>query len=456
MNRARLPSSFRDPSGFIFSDEGEIFRQVNHPYSEHYDLLMGSGLYQDLAGCGLLVEHEEVATPSIDAYRILRPEPIPFISYPYEWSFSQLKHAALATLDVQKRALAYGMTLKDASAYNIQFLRGRPVLMDLLSFEKYREGEPWIAYRQFCQHFLAPLALMSYKNVGLGQLSKIHIDGVPLDLARSLLPTRTRFKPGLLVHVHMHAAMQGKFSDKTDAKSHRKRSFGVRALQGLIDSLESSISKLSWRPGGTEWADYEENESYSREALNHKTRIVAAYLQEVKPNSVWDMGGNTGHFSRLASDIAIPTISFDKDPGAVEKNYLSTVARKETNLLPLVLDLTNPSPLIGWANLERMDLVSRGPTDMLLALALIHHLAISDNLPLGMIADFFSRLCQWALVEFVPKSDRQVARLLATREDIFPNYTQDAFQREFSKHFEVKSAQPMAGSERSIYLLKKR
>jgi len=203
MNSVTIPSSFRDPSGVLFVRDGSIFRQVNTIYKDNYDHLMNSGIYETLVADKLLIPHEEVDIEGVNpdlAYKIIKPELIPFISYPYEWSFSQLKDAALATLRIQKRSVDFGMSLKDCSAYNIQFRNGKPVFIDTLSFEKYHEGQPWVAYRQFCQHFLAPLALMSCRDVRLNQLLRVYIDGVPLDLASSLLPFRTRFVFSLLSH----------------------------------------------------------------------------------------------------------------------------------------------------------------------------------------------------------------------------------------------------------------
>lgn len=199
-----MPGSFRDPSGFIFFENGSLYRQVNIVYRENYDQLINSGLYETLVRLGLMVSHEEVDlhyARTNSAYRILKPALIPFISYPYEWCFSQLKDAALTTLEIQKKALDFGMSLKDASAYNIQFLDGKPVFIDTLSFEKYEEGQPWVAYRQFCQHFLAPLALMCFSDVRLNQLLRIYPDGIPLDLASCLLPLRTFLKFSLLSHI---------------------------------------------------------------------------------------------------------------------------------------------------------------------------------------------------------------------------------------------------------------
>ncbi len=454
----RLPSSFRDPSGFLFLQDGSIYRQVNLIYKENYEHLVKSGLYKKLTNLGLLIPHEEVggdhASKSGTAYKILKPEPIPFISYPYEWCFSQLKDAALTTLKIQKIALNFGMSLKDCSAYNIQFRNGKPILIDTLSFEKYREGEPWVAYRQFCQHFLAPLALMSYRDIRLNQLLRIYIDGVPLDLASSLLPFHTFFRFSLLSHIHIHAKSQKHFAGKKAKMGGRK--MNRLSFLGLIDSLESAIKRLRWNPKGTEWAEYYNNTTYSAEGFEQKRQFVAECLCKIRPKSVWDLGANVGIFSRIAGNKGILTISFDIDPAAVEKNYLECVAKGETNILPLLLDLTNPSPGIGWQNEERMSLIQRGPADMVLALALIHHLAISNNVPLNRIAEFFSKVCNSLLVEFVPKDDPQVQRLLSTREDVFSDYTQQVFEEEFGRYFTIQSSVKIRDSKRTLFLMQKR
>ncbi len=320
------------------------------------EMLMTSGLYGNLADSGLLVRHEEAGVApdgKQDAYKILKPELIPFVSYPYEWSFSQLKDAALATLAVQKRALDFGMTLKDATAFNIQFFKGKPVLIDTLSFELYRDGEPWVAYKQFCQHFLAPLASMSYKQVNLGRLSQHDIDGVPLDLASAILPLRTQLIPSTQIHIHLHSRLQRKFGTIFNKGLRRTNKFQLRSFRGLFDSLESPIKRLKWRPGLTEWTDYYyDGESYYQEVLTDKTELISAFLDEVKPNTVWDLGANTGLFSRLASDTGIGTISFDRDPAAVEINYKTAVENEETNLLPQIdghplESLTLPLGLVG-------------------------------------------------------------------------------------------------------------
>ncbi|HEV8572830.1 MAG TPA: SAM-dependent methyltransferase [Actinomycetota bacterium] len=452
---ASTAGSFRDPHGFVFEREGRLLRQVNAAHRDEHDLLMGSGLYEALVEAGLLIPHREedlalAATP--EAYRVLEPERVAFISYPYEWSFGMLRDAALATLRIQELALGFGMSLRDASAYNVQFHRGRPVLIDTLSFERLREGRPWVAYRQFCQHFLGPLALMSHRDVRLGQLLRLHIDGVPLDLVASLLPRRTRLRPGLMLHVHLHARSQRRHAKAATPRG----SFGPRAFLGLVQSLRSAVDGLRWEPACSAWVGYyQEAESYTSAALEHKKELVARFVEEAAPEHVWDLGGNVGAFSRIASDRGIFTVCLDVDPGCVEANYRQVVAARDTNLLPLVMDLANPSSRIGWENRERMSLADRGPADLVLALALVHHLAIGNNVPLRRLGGYLAELGRALVVEFVPKSDPRVRDLLAVRDDIFGDYTAEGFERAFGERFEILRREPVRESERVLYLMRR-
>jgi len=449
-------SSFRDPNGFIFIREGSLYRQVNHEYIDNYDMLMGSGLYDTLIKEELLIPHTEVnIKPEIPekVYKIIKPEMLDFISYPYEWSFSELKDAALATIKIQKLAFEHGMSLKDSSAYNIQFRNGKPVFIDTLSFEKYVEGEPWVAYRQFCQHFFAPLALMCYKDIRLSQLFKIYIDGIPLDLASKLLPSKTRFKSSILLNIHMHAKSQKKHS--SDASSEVVYKMSKTNFSALIESLEKSVKKLEWIPSGTEWGDYYTFTNYTDDSFKYKHDLVERFIDKTESKMIWDLGANTGEFSQIPAKKGIKTISFDIDPAAVEKNYIYCTKNDEKNVLPLILDLTNPSPSIGWNNEERMSLKERRHPDTVLALALIHHIAISNNVPFEPIAQFFASICSNLIIEFVPKSDSQVKILLATREDIFNEYTQESFEKEFRKYFNIICKEHIQDSERVLYLFKK-
>ena len=449
-------SSFRDSSGFLFYIENELYRVINSSYKEQYDHLINSELYKKLTENNLLISHEEINNLEIDYsyYKIIKPKKIPFVSYPYEWSFSQLKDAALLTLRIQKGAMKYGMTLKDGSAYNIQFFNGKPIFIDTLSFEMYEDGQIWKPYKQFCQHFLAPLALMSKKDIRLNLLSKTFIDGIPLDLTAKLLPKTTFGNFGLMAHIHAHAKSQKHYENKEDTKI-KERTISKRSFEGLTDNLDSSIKKMTWKEDNTEWGNYYSDTNYSEESFEEKKKIILSTLEKITPRIVWDLGANTGIFSRLASDQGINTISFDIDPLAVEKNYLESLKNNEQNLLPLILDLTNPSSNIGWSNDERISFLQRGPADLVFALALVHHLAISNNVPLYKIAEFFSTISKFLIIEFIPKSDSQVKRLLTTREDIFKNYDEQNFEKEFSKFFKITSSQKLVESERTIYIMEK-
>jgi hypothetical protein len=455
MTRSIDPGSFRDPSGFVFRHEGALYRQVNESYRAEYDQLMGSGLYAELVAAGLMIPHEELTDVATEngAYKIVKPVKVPFISYPYEWCFSQLKDAALLTLEIQKIAISHGMGLKDASAFNIQFVDGQPLFIDTLSFECYHEGNPWVAYRQFCMHFLAPLALMSYRDIRLGEWFRVSVDGVPLDLACSLLPFRTHLSPDLAMHIHMHAKSQKRYADRVLEKR-KLGKVSKFALSALVDSLESAVKRLAWKPSVTEWAEYYQDTNYSQDGLSRKRELVAEYIGLSCAKSVWDLGANDGTFSRVASSMGINTVSFDIDPMCVENNYRAVKDGGEKHLLPLYQDLTNPSPGIGWASNERSSLVARGPCDLAMSLALIHHLAISNNVPLSLIANYFASLCRYLIIEFVPKEDSQVQRLLATRRDIFDRYNTDSFENEFKRYFEILKKSEIKDSSRLLYLMK--
>ena len=454
----REPSSFRDPSGYLFWRRGELYRFVHPGYAENYRSWIASGLYDELADAGLLVRHEEVEPEAVEArgaFRVLRPERIPFVSYPYEWSFGQLRDAALLTLEIQRRALRRGLWLKDASAYNVQFRGSRPIFIDSLSFEVYPEGRPWVAYQQFCRHFLAPLALMSHCDADLGRLSRLHVDGIPVELAARLLPARTLLRPSLLIHLHAHARLIRRHGADADAAAAAKAKGSLRkaALEGLVASLEGAVRGLSPDRRATEWADYYAATNYSPGAHAHKQELVATFVDRVSPDMVWDLGANTGLFARIPARRGRLTIAFDLDPAAVDRCYRECATEPELPLTPLVMDLRNPSTDLGWGGSERRSLAARGPADLVLALALLHHLAIGNNVPLEQIAAYLARLGRHVVLKFPEKTDSQVRRLLATREDVFPDYSREGVERAFGKRFRTLESIQLAESERRLYLL---
>ena len=466
----RDPGSYRDPSGFVYRRDGRLLRQVNRSYATHWDALLSNGFLTDLVARGWLIPFEVVdpalaADPAV-AHAVIAPDPVDFISYPYEWTFGQLQDAALLTLDIQAAAQKAGVSLKDASAFNIQFHHGRPILIDTLSFEMATPGAPWIAYRQFCQHFLAPLALMAYRDVRCGLLLREYLDGLPLDLVSRLLPGRTRLRFGLLSHLHVHAHAERRFDGRhgptppgepaapRSARATPKMSDLRRAA--LVDSLRTAVRKLRWEPGGTEWADYAANTSYAEGAAAAKDRTVEAMLRASAGSRVWDLGANTGRFSRIAAGLGKGVLAFDIDPGAAELHYRAIRRERTETILPLVADVANPSPGLGWAGTERRSLADRANADVIHALALIHHLAIGRNVPLEAIAAWFARLAPEAIVEFVPKGDPMVDFLLASREDVFPDYTLDGFRAAMATAYETLDEVPLEGTTRVLFRLRRR
>jgi hypothetical protein len=453
----RDPGSFRDPSGFVFRREGVLYRQVNRSFAQEWDAAAAAGIISRWQAAGRLVGHAEadtsLAADPERAIAVLRPELVGFVSYPYEWTFGQLKDAALLTLDLQEDAERSGFVLRDASAYNIQLERGRPILIDSLSVERRAGDEPWAAYRQFCQHFVAPLALMARRDVRCGLMLRDHVDGIPLDLAATLLPGRTRLSTGLGTHIHVHARAQRHYADAT--RPRHSAGMGATRRAALLDSLRRTILGLAWNPAGTEWADYDRQTSYSDEGTRAKEALVESMLRDAGGSVAWDLGANVGRFSAIAAGLGRRVVAWDVDPAASELHYRRLKTASDGRVLPLVQDLVNPSPGLGWAGTERAAFADRSDADVVLALALVHHLAISNNVPLGMIASLFARLAPRAIVEWVPKQDPMGQRLLRARQDVFEDYTREGFERAFGARFRIVARSPIRDSERILYLMER-
>jgi ribosomal protein L11 methylase PrmA len=454
------PASFRDPSGFVFRRDGVLYRQVQRSAAADWEAFRSSGLYERLVADRLIVEHEDAslgmaATP--DAAAVIRPRLIEFISYPYEWAFSQLKEAALLTLELQSRALDAGMRLRDASAYNVQFDAGRPILIDSLSFEVAEPTEPWPAYRQFCEHFIAPLALMAHRDARCGLMLREFIDGIPLDLAARLLPGRTRLNLGLSAHVHLHAGAQRRASKAPpppDGEKRPARRISETGQHALLDSLQRTVAGMRYEPS-SHWMEYATTTSYSEAASASKGQIVREMLSAVGGRTAWDVGANIGVYSAMAADAGYRVVAFDQDAASVEAHWRRVRGGANPAILPLILDLANPSPAIGWALEERSSFLERGEPDVMLALALVHHLAIGNNVPLPSVARLFARMAPRAIVEFVPKGDPMTQRLLAARPDIFELYDIDGFRDAFGGPFRIRREAPIADSSRTLFLLER-
>jgi hypothetical protein len=456
-NVQREFSSFRDPSGFIFQSGGEIFRCVNLRYGPQYKHAAESGLYASCVKDGLLVPFEESARDFgfTQSAAVLKPTLVPQITYPYEWCFNQLKDAALLTLQVHLRALEHGMVLKDASAYNIQLIAAdRLCLIDHLSFDFLAQHGAWPAYGQFCRNFLAPLALMSCVDLRLGRMLQVHLDGIPLDLASRLLPVSTRFRIGLQMHLHLHARMIARHGHTNKKAEFRKLT--AAQMVTLARSLEHTIAALRPDRRPTEWGDYASCSNYSSCARDAKLAGVRQMVEQVKPRVIWDIGGNDGTYSRALSGLAQRIVCMDADPMAVNRNYVACRRERIANVIPLIVEFTNPSPDLGFANRERSSLEQRGKPDMAMVLALIHHLAITHNLPFAYIASCLADLCGHLVIEFVPPHDPQVKRLLVNRGGIFDGYADDGFRAAFSNYFSILRELPIADTDRKLFLMQRK
>jgi ribosomal protein L11 methylase PrmA len=448
------PASYRDPCGFVFLHSGHIYRAVLPAGKTDYEMLMQSGLYQKLVDGGLMIFHEEVGDNTLHpaAFKVLEPQQLSFWTYPYEWSFHQLKDAALLTLKLITTGLKHGMMLKDATAYNIQFVGGKPMLIDTLSFEVYEEGQPWQAFNQFCQHFLYPLLVFRKCPELTPGMLMAYPDGLAASLTASLLPWCSRISWNNQLYVYLAASLGKKQrgSKGTYRISKQKILQNVAQLKGYIQGLEPKKEK-------TIWNNYYDETILSDAYLENKKAVVADVLKHLRAKRIVDAGCNTGAFSFIAAISALEVIAFDFDAASIDNLYQHARQRGTRNVHMLVSDITNPSPSLGWDNGERSDLKERvAGADMVLALALVHHLALAKNIPLSFISSFFGAVTKkWLLIEFVPKSDPKAQILLQSRKDIFEDYNQAHFEAVFQQHFSIEKRIELQHSDRVLYLLKK-
>lgn len=448
------PSSYRDPSGFLFYKNDVLYRQVNQSFKKDFDQFINGGLYEHLVEKKILVSHETIIenlTASANWYQTLKPQMVPFISYPYEWCFDMLKDAALITLEAAGEAMNFGMMLKDASAYNVQLNEGRMMFIDTLSFEKYDEQKPWIAYRQFCEHFFAPLALMHYLKEPLQNLILAHFDGVPLSLAKKLLPFRSK----LNLHTYLHLHLQSSLSKKKQATSNSAGNFSKQKMKNLFQSLEQAVRSFSFSERSGVWSDYYEEANQRQDYVKTKKEIITEWLEQLQPNTVLDIGTNEGEFSLLAATKSKYVISSDLDHYSINRLYHHLKQKQTGNIHPLIIDFTNPTPAIGVNNEERNSFLSRAKSDLVMVLAFIHHIAIGKNVPFEKMAAMLSSLGDHIIIEFVPKDDPKVQIMLSGKKDIYTDYNEQTFENAFGNLFSVIKKQAIANSGRTLYLLKK-
>jgi len=456
---AAEPGSFRDRTARVFYHDGHIFRGLSATALKEWQALSATGLYRRFAENGAIVTTRQREIGSLP-FRLDEPwaavlehERLPFVSYPYEWSFEMLRDAALLQLDLVLAGLDEGIGLKDASAYNVQWKGATPVFVDIGSFYKRAEGEPWVGYRQFCQMFLYPLLLQAYRDVPFQAWMRGNIDGMDAEVCLNLLSARDYFRGGVLAHVYLQAKAQKAYNSTTrDVRAElNKAGFDTRIIKTNAEGLRKLVASLEWKPKQSTWSDYLKCGHYEAADAEQKRQFVRDVVATRPWNMTWDIGCNVGVFSRIAAERSASVVAMDADHLAVDKLYRALKAEHVPNILPLVVNVTDPSPNLGWRNLERKRINERGRPDLVLALALIHHVVIGGNIPLAEFVQWLRDLGGELVIEFVTRQDPMVATLLRNKDDHYTDYTEESFERELSARFKIARRQPLGSGTRIMY-----
>ena len=461
------PGSFRDRDSRVVVAPDAVYRALSGTGADDWRALANSPLLERLTSDGSLIGTEEVGLAALgDAAAdilpqgtetVLRHERVPFVSYPYEWSFGMLRDAALLTLDLELASLDEGLTLKDATPYNVQFRGSAPVFIDVGSFERLREGEPWTGYRQFCMLFLFPLLLQAYKEIPFQPWLRGAIDGITPTEAARFFSFRDRFRRGVLTHVTLHARLERRYEarDTGEVKEELKKKKIKTEL--IKTSVRKLVSKLSWKAGDTAWTNYRQDCTYTDADAEQKATFVREAAASTRPSLTWDMGCNDGAYSRIAAEHSDYVVAFDYDQATVDALYRSLRADDERRILPLVANLADPSPGLGWRGLERRPLEERGKPDLVLALALIHHVSITANVPIAEFLDWLRELDATLVIEFPKREDPMVKRLLSgKREGSNADYELETFERLLGERFDVERSEPLPSGTRILYLARAR
>lgn len=461
------PGSFRDRDSRVVVAPDAVYRALSGTGADDWRALANSPLLERLTSDGSLIGTEEVGPAALGeaaadilpegTETVLRHERVPFVSYPYEWSFGMLRDAALLQLDVELASLDEGLTLKDATPYNVQFRGSAPVFIDVGSFERLREGEPWTGYRQFCMLFLFPLLLQAYKEIPFQPWLRGAIDGITPTEAARFFNFRDRFRRGVLTHVALHARLERRYEarDTGEVKEElKKKKIKTELIKTNVRKL---VSKLSWKAGDTAWTNYRQDCTYSDADAEQKAAFVREAVASARPGLTWDMGCNDGAYSRIAAEHSEYVVAFDYDQATVDALYRSLQADDERRILPLVANLADPSPGLGWRGLERRTLEDRGTPDLVLALALVHHVSITANIPLAEFLDWLRELDATVVIEFPKREDPMVKRLLSgKREGSNADYQLETFERLLGERFDVERTESLPSGTRNLYLARPR
>jgi SAM-dependent methyltransferase len=459
------PASFRDRHSRVFQRGSRIYRALSARGLGDWESLASTKFFREFSERGALVatrraeDERALIAPMGDEWAAaLEHDRVPFISYPYEWTFSMLKDAALLQLDLLLAALDEGMILKDASAYNLQFRGASPVFIDIGSFITLDPGEPWPGYRQFCQLFLYPLMLQAYKDIPFQPWLRGSLEGIDPRDANAMMSARDLLRSGVLAHIRLQAGAQQRFAATSrDVRADlRKAGFDVRLIKANVAGLRKLVGGLEWRQQSSTWADYAGDNSYDAANAERKAAFVRAAAADRPRHLVWDIGANTGTFSRIASEHADYVVSIDADVLAVERHYQALKQAGATRILPLIGNVADPAPALGWRGLERLPLEKRGRPDLVLCLALIHHVVITANVPLHEFVDWLAGLGGDLVIEFVTKDDAMVKTLLRNKDDQYTDYEQAHFEARLGARFEILRQETIQSGTRTLYFARPR
>ena len=455
----RDAGSFRDPSGHVYEREGRVFRTITRRAAGDYEYLRQVDFLSELTERGWFIGADEVDPSALgpvaeDVRYVVEHPVVPFISYPYEWSFSGLKAAALLHLDLHLEALEHEISLSDASAYNVQFVGARPVFIDLLSLRPYRSGEFWLGHRQFCEQFLNPLLLRAFIGITHNAWYRGSLEGIPTAEFSRMLSMRHWLSWNVLSHVVLPARFQASAARKANKKLEKvkERKLPLSGLRGMLRQLRKWISMLTPADvSETAWGNYANTHSYAPGEESAKKKFVAEFVDRVRPKMLWDLGCNIGEYAETGLDAGAEyVVGFDADHGAIDAAFTRS-QEKNLNFLPLYLDAANPSPDQGWELEERKGLSKRANADAILALAFEHHLAIGRNVPIDRLMDWITGLARTGVVEFVHKSDPTVQEMLALREDIFDDYTEENFVAALKRSASIVKSERVSASGRHLF-----
>ncbi len=452
-------SSYRDNHGSVYYFKNKVIRTINYPAENNYKSLKNNNIYHDSIKSSFLINFEEINKnnfpETLKNYNfLLESELLPFISYPYEWTFDQLKDAALHHLNFQIFLLNKNCVLRDASAFNIQFIKGKPIFIDILSLKKYEDGEYWIGYKQFCENFLNPLLLGHLKSINHNDFFRGALEGLETIKLNNILSLKNKLSFNTFIHVVLQAKLLKKDIENphlTRDKKKKLKKFNKKSYLFLLNQLKSWIEKLQFKEEKSIWGSYSKTNTYNEKSLSEKENIIANFVKKLKPVKILDLGCNNGSFSRIAlNNGAIHAVGVDFDYNAISDAY-NIVKKNNLNFLPLLMSVSDPSPNQGWNQNERKGFIERFKCDALIALALEHHLIIGKNIPIKDFVKWIASLSKFGLLEFVPKDDQTVQDMLSTKEDIYEDYSEENFEKQLSQYVEVLNKHKLYNSNRVIY-----